>query len=233
MKLNKKSFNRHWLILLTVFIFVIIPFLLLFLLIGEIDLLNLDWFCGQGEIIWSGVVTNSNIDYLIDKYHPDANLYDYIGKDINLFSDNIIFNLNFLYWSIGCVVLAIVYPLIFKWLGWLEINSMSFSISCMFAMITLIYTGLIPSFGSDLATLRWIIRFLLVIFAAFIGFFITNYFVNILLSKETSDPLLISQWKKENEELTKIKKEIKKDLKNIDNNNETSVEVIIKKKVKK
>ena len=59
--------TRPWKTTLIVLSLIII-FLLIIILIGELDILDVDYIVAKNGVLWSGKVTETNFNWLLDHY---------------------------------------------------------------------------------------------------------------------------------------------------------------------
>ncbi|MDR1991773.1 MAG: hypothetical protein LBP70_03545 [Mycoplasmataceae bacterium] len=185
---------------------VLITFLLIWLLLGDINILNQQWLIPYKGVMWSGKITENNYQSIFEIYqhdiqywglHPigdapqwdikdahDFLLYsedDYFQSGMTILSSNLK-----LTWQIsliiGVVLLAFIsLPLFFKIFGWMNIDVLTFVITIALGCIAFIYSGLIPhTFGTSWI---WIIRVVIMLAAAAITFLLVNKFINFLMLK--------------------------------------------------
>lgn len=188
--LNK---TRPWVITLSVGVIVFLYFLISWLLVGELDLLNKDWIVGSNGILWDGKLTPSNIDWLWNKYEDVFNHYgntyqelkEWADKGMNLavISPTMIFNPYILLILFGGLILAISYPFIFKLFKWGNYDIIPFSVTSALICFVFFISALIPHWGSTddvKKNLIWydLVRLLLSAVVGLGSFFFINWIVN-------------------------------------------------------
>lgn len=174
---------------LSVLILVFVPFLIVWLLNGEFNLLNSDWLIAKNASVWHGVVTTDNIDSLVERYVKFwqgqdpidmlAKLRDVInGKPISIDAAQALFNPIILAPLLCLLAWSFLYPIIFNAtkLSGLDVLPFSFGIGSF--MTILILTGLIDQWGQNLMAVYWIVRIIIALIGMVTVFIMSNYFIN-------------------------------------------------------
>lgn len=201
MGLKFEAKTRAWKITLCVVI-VFILFLVLWLLIGDVDLLDKDYIVPKNGILWSGTVTDANVNWLAERYwsfQKDttyeqflAQLQDEMHKKISINALNgIVFNPIIIYWMLGATALGAVLPVIGRLCKFNNWDQAPYVYAMIFACwIFIVPSALIPYFGykSDwLPSMWWLVRILIMIVAAVAGFFVFNLiFKNVMAHSKYS-----------------------------------------------
>jgi len=215
---NSTHKTKTWWIFVSVLVFVFITFLIVLLLCGEVNLLDLNWIIAKNKSVWHGYVTNENIDALVNKYWI---FYDG-GKDalraalegarasgnaISINSYKMFFNAWVLLPLFGLLVWSFVYPIIFNATKVSGLDVLPFSFTLGMIMFTIIITGLIPVWGH--ITLCWIVRIVIASVIGLVTFFVTNHFVNKFLATRSYSYDLVLGYKSQEKETAGPKAELK------------------------
>lgn len=158
---------------------IIISYLIAWLLVGEIDLLNLKWFITPFQYMKDGVLVTREI----------------------------FFNMNILYIWIGIIGLCLfVFSILKFWLQKINWDILPFIVMGNVIGIVLFCTGFIPYTKENSI---WIIlaRFIIIITAGLISFFSTNAITTKILLSGNDSAFIYEELKDEYQELKKIKKE--------------------------
>lgn len=184
--------TKTWWMFLSVLVFVFIPFLIVLLLCGEFNLLGNDWLIAKNASVWHGIVRESRIDELANKYHiyfsnngVDAlvnELYKWVDKSATINTYRIFFNPIILVPLFGLLVWSICYPIIFNATKISGLDVLPFSLGIGSFMTILTASGLIDHWGQNLAIIYWITRIAISLISTIIIYLITNALVNKFIS---------------------------------------------------
>ena len=208
LKVHNTCKTKTWWIFLFVSLFVIIPFIIVWLLIGEFNLLEKNWFIAKNASVWHGIVKQENIDFLAKKYQIfylggfetlRIQLAQYIDKSVNINSAFCFFNNLILLVFGGLIFTSIFFPILFNKLKINGIDVLPFSCSFAFLMTSIVLTGLIPNWNQNIIALYWIIRILISLVIATILFLITNSITNKCLIHSTNAISFLFGYKKQHE----------------------------------
>jgi len=197
---------------------VFITFLIVLLLCGEVNLLDLNWIIAKNKSVWHGLITDSNIDVISHKYgifyeggetelHNMLLKYLNTGNGVSINSYKMFFNPIVLAPLFGLLVWSFVYPIIFNATKVSGLDVLPFSFTLGMIMFTIIVTGLIPVWGH--VTLCWIVRIVIASVIGLLTFFVTNYFVNKFLATRSYSYDLVLGYKTQEKETAGTKAELK------------------------
>lgn len=163
------------LIVFLVLLFYLIPWIL----VGEIDSLNLHWFITPFQSVENGVLVTREIFF-------NLNIL-YIFATIWLFS----------------IIFFVLFKFVFNKINW---DSLPFLVMSNMMGLALFCTGFIPY---TTANAQWIIiaRFVIILFVSLISFFITNAFTSKILLNGNDSSLIYEELKNEYMELKRMKQE--------------------------
>lgn len=181
--------TKTWWMFLSVLILVFVPFLIVWLLCGEFNLIHHDWMIAKNASVWHGYVTDKNINDLINTYskfhdglEADLNQFLNSGKMGSIDSDTTFFNPVVLAPLLGLLVWSIVWPMIFNATKVSGLDVLPFSTAVGFFMFCLIISGLIPQWGQKLLAVYWLLRIFITAVVTFIIFLVSNYLTNKFLA---------------------------------------------------
>ncbi len=187
LKIDNGPKTKTWWIFLFVFLIVIIPFTMVWLLIGEFNILGMNLLIAKNTCVWHGIIKQDNIDFLAKKYQLfyqggyetlKAQLENYINKNISIDSAFCFFNYYILLILVALILIAIFIPILFSKLKINGIDVFPFSCSFGFLMTGIILTGLMTNWQKNMMSLYWIIRILISLCIGIIFFLITNSIIN-------------------------------------------------------
>lgn len=174
---------------LSVLILVFVPFLIVWLLNGEFNLLNSDWLIAKNASVWHGQVTPDKISDLAQRYYPyfsenggvealRAELNRWVGQNASINAYRAFFNPVILAPLICLLAWSFLYPIIFNAtkLSGLDVLPFSFGIGSF--MTILILTGLMDQWGQNLMAVYWIVRIIIALIGMVTVFIMSNYFIN-------------------------------------------------------
>ncbi|MCF0227550.1 MAG: hypothetical protein HUJ52_01885 [Malacoplasma sp.] len=206
-------------------LFAFILFLLIWLLIGDINLLKQDYIIPIDGVVWKGIITNDNIGYLSTRYLQysgyassadfQSALSAFVDKNAQIqnVSGNLFFNPITLAWLFGGLGLTILLPIILRLCKQTNWDVLPFTIAMSLAGFIFIISGLIPQtiFKDGKIIWLWVIR-IIIMFATFAVFFFSiNAIVGVVIAHSKygaqyinqlkADKLADDQAKKESKEL--------------------------------
>ena len=171
-------------------LFAFVLFLLIWILIGDINLLQQNYIIPIDGAVWKGTVTASNIPTLAEKYYALAGYTDASGLVAELTEElskhtsgefygqilnktgSCVFDPIILAWMFGALAATILLPVILRLTKQVNWDVLPFTLAMSFAGFIFIITGLIPQtvFQGDNIAWLWLIR-LVILFATFAVFF--------------------------------------------------------------
>lgn len=185
--MNYSTRTKPWVTTISIGVIILLYFLIVWLLVGEIDLLNKDYVVSVNGTLWSGKVTESNAQWLWDKYH---NIKSWGFVDFDTFKEQCVGNkyrivafdlwfdpivLIYIFVGIG---ISIIYPLIFKLFKWGNYDMIPMSLTASIVCSVFFVSALIPYWGESNEFWREALRMLIACVSGLITFFITNAIVN-------------------------------------------------------
>lgn len=188
---NSTHKTKSWWVFLSVLLLVIVPFIIVWILVGEFNALDQNWLIAKNQTVWHGVVTADNINILLDKYsifHEAGRtdlerlLNEYLasGKQGAIVSDFAFFNPIILAPLLGLFAWSILYPIIFNATKVSGLDVLPFSVALSTFMLILVLSGLMDVW--NVFTLYFVARIIIAFIGAIIIFMLTNLFVNKFLS---------------------------------------------------
>ena len=192
-KQNFQQKTAPWKItLITLAVFLL--FLVIWLLIGEIDLLDVDYIVPVNGIIWKGKVTNVNCDWLIQhfsKYLDDpTELRTKIGKTIAIISHTTLFNSMLLMWLGLGIIFSVVIVILLRIIKFVNYDVLLFSIAIAIGCSVFIFSHLITNWESNDGSGVWrnILRIFIMAISTVISFIIINNITSkiLILSKSSN-----------------------------------------------
>ncbi len=179
--------TKPWVTTVSIGVIVLLYFLIVWLLVGEIDLLNKDYIVPVNGTLWSGKVTNDNAQWLWDKYHNikswgfadfDSFKNECVGNKYKIIAFEQWFNPNVLIYVFIGIALSIIYPLFFKLFKWGNYDIIPLSLTTSIVCTVFFLTALIPYWGESNEFWRELLRMVIACACGLISFFITNSIVN-------------------------------------------------------
>ena len=235
MKTMSKYFSiktKPWKITLLVTLTFII-FLIILILIGELDLLDVDYIAAKNGVLWSGKVTYNNIDWLVSKYEKYGvtrmELENYLYSSIIIHNtlNTFVNPLLFIYLFVGlilCLLITIMLRL-FKFVWW---DILPFSLSASVASFVFIISALID-YWNDNETWWYLLRIFIFIISLVISFFACNCIVKQFVKNSIYTNQYINELKSEKQAADKINQQSNQILdaykKQKDRNTITSIDV--------
>ncbi len=179
----------QWKIVLFTLIF-FVGFLVIWILLGDLNMLHLEYVIPRNGVLWRGVITSENkLNLLVhySKYGLTLNeIEKNIGKNI-LIRNKLgnIFNPIILIYIFSGLFLSILLPIIFKKINIINYDTIPFTFSVSFSFSIYIFSGLIGYWDKDMSWL-YLLRLLILMISAFISFFLMNKLVTIIFLKNGS-----------------------------------------------
>ena len=174
LKIDNGPKTKTWWIFLFVFLIVIIPFTMVWLLIGEFNILGMNLLIAKNTCVWHGIIKQDNIDFLAKKYQ----LFYQGGYETLKAQAFFFFFYYILLILVALILIAIFIPILFSKLKINGIDVFPFSCSFGFLMTGIILTGLMTNWQKNMMSLYWIIRILISLCIGIIFFLITNSIIN-------------------------------------------------------
>ena len=147
--------TKPWKITLLV-LFSFVVFLLIWLLLGDLNLLQQNYLIAVDAPVWKGTITSDNISSLADRYYSIAgyasasDFLPFLNEKMNKYcqilnkSGSSIFDPIILAWLFGGVGLTILLPIILRLCKQVNWDVLPFSMAMTFAGFVFIISGLIP-----------------------------------------------------------------------------------------
>lgn len=232
---------------LTLFIilFSFIPMFLIWLLVGEFNLINQYWLLPSGANLWHGTFVEQDISNLVNKFGRysidlESNLKQWLNGDtplapIVIKTTQVIFDPTILAYLFSALVFSLIYPYIFKLLKFSNIDLYPFSITTSLCMFLLIITGMIPIWANNIVPLWWLIRIAIVAIGSILFFMIINNIINLVIIRSPNAEKYAQTLINQNKVVEQAKKELKESLKvwNDPKNNIEYVDIELKEEEKK
>ncbi len=235
---NATHKTKTWWMFLSVLVLVFVPFLIVWLLCGEFNLLNSDWLIAKNASVWHGIVEGEKIDELANRYYIyfsaggvdalRAELLNWVGQNASINAYRTFFNPILLAPLLGLFAWAIIYPIIFNAIKVSGLDVLPFSVGVGSFMFSLIISGLIDQWGQDLLAVYWLTRIVIAIAITFFFFLLTNLIVNKFLSGRPYATDIYFGYKKIDQANAVAKQQLKENIesyKKQGNNDQTYVEV--------
>ena len=176
--------TKPWKITLLV-LFAFVVFLLIWLLIGDVDLLKQEYLVPVEGVVWKGTITHDNVQHIADQYFKYANYSNasdfaqyladnWMDKECQIrnISDKLYFNAELWGWLCGGLALTALLPIILRLCKQVNWDVLPFSYAMTLAGFVWVISGAIPqsSFKDSKQVWLWVIR-ILIMFATFAAFF--------------------------------------------------------------
>lgn len=214
---NSTHKTKPWWVFVSVLLLVIIPFIIVWALVGEFNALDQNWLIAKGQSVWHGLVTNDNIDIIANKYQIfyDGNLTEELSKHINenmsILSAWTFFNPLILAPLFGALIIGLSYPMLFNVSKVSGLDVQPFATGSSFLMFSMILTGLIPVWSQNamMLIIYFVVRLIISFIFGILSFMLTNFLVNKYLSTREYSADIIYGYKfidKENEPAKSILK---------------------------
>lgn len=215
--------TKTWWMFLSVLVLVFVPFLIVWLLSGEFNLLNNDWLIAKGTSVWHGHVTDGNIEELAHRYAKFCEggesvlfvkLQEYLGsgKQGSIDAYKTFFEPIILAPLLGLLVWSFIYPIIFNATKISGLDVLPFSFGIGTFMIVLIISGLMNQWGQELMAVYWLARIAIAAVCTFIVFLLTNLCVNKFLSTRSYAMDIYFGYKKLDEQNAMVKQQLKQNI---------------------
>ena len=175
--------TRPWKITLIV-VSIILLFLIIVLLVGEFDLLDVDYIVAKNGVLWQGRVTNANKVWLLDHFSKygltEAMIEQYLNKHdpiliLNRTNDIILNPLLFAY-LISALSFSVLLPCLLRvcrLIGW---DTLPFSLAVGLASFSFIVSAWIDYWEN--AVIWWyLLRIFIFIIVGVVGFVVSNLIV--------------------------------------------------------
>lgn len=171
--------TKPWLITL-ISLLILLLFSTVWLLIGQQDLLNVDWLVAKRGTLWKGEITANNYDRLLAKYPQIAGIE--LNKFYNIINlSNTICSINVLYVILGCVFTSILVPLVLKITKVANWDLFTFSLSMTISCVVWFFVDLIPHWGNN-EMVRSICLIGIMLCVSFSTFLFFNWIINSFLA---------------------------------------------------
>ena len=183
--------TKPWKITLLV-LFAFVLFLLIWLLIGDINLLQQSYIVPVDGVVWKGTLTESNIQTITQQYYVYANyptaadfetflrtnehkgIIGWLNQSLQIrnATNHLFFDPIILAWMFGALAATILLPIILRLTKQVNWDVLPFTLAMSFAGFIFIITGLIPQtvFKDGNVIWLWVIR-IVIMFAVFAIFF--------------------------------------------------------------
>lgn len=164
-----------------------VVFLLIWLLVGDMNLLNVEWLIPKNGLFWTGKVTDTNIDWLINHYKvfdPDISSELHIGTNVQLTNKtgNIIFNVNILFCWLGGLIFCGLLPLFGRLIKFNNWDVYPFVLSMSLSGIIFCITGLIDYWVKQ-AAWWYLLRLFIFVISLVIFFLFFNWIFGFIFKK--------------------------------------------------
>lgn len=206
--------TRPWKTTLIVLSLIII-FLLIIILIGELDILDVDYIVAKNGVLWSGKVTETNFNWLLDHYSQygvtEQMLMEWLNKKdcvIHNRTDMFILNpLLFAYLSSG-LLLSFLIPFILKLCKFVWWDVLPFSLATGMASFIFIISSLIEYWENN--QIWWyLLRIFIFIISLVVSFIICNIIVKQCVKNSAYTSQYINELKSEKQTLDKAMQQSK------------------------
>jgi len=227
--INSTHKTKTWWTFVSVLVLVFIPFLVLWLLCGEINLLENNWLIARNASVWHGMVTVDKIPELVAKYgqfrpNLDTMLQDWLiqhpNQQASIDCAFTVFNPIMLAPLLGLLAWSVAYPIIFNGFKLSGLDVLPFSTGVGFICFITIISGLIPQWGQNLLSIYWIVRILISFVGGIIVFFISNRIINKWLSTRDYGFDLVFGFKEIDRQTANTKQQLKENVKIFKDNKE-------------
>ena len=214
---NSSHKTKPWWVFVSILVFVLIPFIIVWILCGEFNALDHNWLIAKGQSVWHGIVKEGNIDYLVYKYHifyagtqeQLANdLFARLNQNTSITSGYTFFSPIILLPLLMLFVFSICYPIIFNATKVSGLDIVPFSDSLGMFCLSFILSGLIPVWNPFVIYI--VVRIIIGFSLAIATFFLTNFCVNKYLVSRDYGYDLILGYKSIDAANASAKKELRK-----------------------
>lgn len=194
-KATKFKTKPLW-VFLSILVLIVIPFIIIWLLLGEFNLLNQNNVVAINQTLWQGKVTNENIQSLLI-YEPFVKiaetktfkmmLNEWLNKNMQIIANYAHFNQMMLIPLFALITIGFVYPFILKLFHLFAYDILPFSITFSLGFGVLFVSGLWPHFlQSEMSLVYWLLRIIVFLVSMTIVFLISNFIINKILSYSTN-----------------------------------------------
>ncbi|MDR3163489.1 MAG: hypothetical protein LBT77_00195 [Mycoplasmataceae bacterium] len=209
---------HHWryqqitkpIIITFVLLFLLLLFIAVWVLLGEFDVLNLNWLVPHNGILWRGKLTSEALAIkLFDRYHylpefgyNNAQAFWQAQQNQNIQIINtlsLIFNPWLIVPIVSLVIMAVVLPLLLKLCKWAELDVIPFALSLAMGFSVLIISAAIPKWN-DVDV--WIIRIAILLSTLLISFVLTNFLLNSFWLKQVYAPAVVKQMQQRDQDIS-------------------------------
>lgn len=168
----------------------LIVFLLIWLLIGDMNLLNVEYLIPENGIFWTGKVTDANIPSLIAHYGAyyepgvlETILQNFKDKTVEIhnMTGHCIFNINTVYWWLGGIGFCCLLPLIGKFCKFNNWDTYPFVLAMVMGGLIFNISGLIYYWSNS--ALWYLLRIFIFIVSLVIFFIMFNWIFGIIFKK--------------------------------------------------
>lgn len=219
--------------ILIINLLIFLTFFLCWILIGDLNLLKLNWLVPNKGSLWSGKVLATNADFLWNHYSKifiKESIYSaseilnkYDNKYLNIINtDNMILNLNLIYVLIGVSFFWLMLLPIFLFTKFISINICQFYLTNLICWIIFIFSGGMPVFNKTLVIL---IRILLLVVSIFVLFLVNNFIFNSILMNSKNQENVFAEYTEEFNANLKNTSEITKLIKNNEKDEDKFIEI--------
>ncbi len=225
--------TRPWKITLLVILTLII-FLIIFILIGEIDVLDVDYIVAKNGVLWSGKVTETNFNWLLDKYSQygvtEQMLRDWLNQKVAIHNriNAFIFNPLLLAYLFGGLLLSFLIPFVLKLCKLVWWDVLPFSLAIGIASFVFVISSLIDYWEGN-ESWWYLLRIFIFIFSLVISFLTCNIIIKQFAKNSVYANQYINELKGEKLAADKVNKQsnlvIDAYKKQKDENSITSIEV--------
>lgn len=179
-------------VFLSISIFLVIPFIIIWLLFGEFNLLNQNNVVAINQTLWQGKVTEENINSLLAYEHFvkieevksfETMLNEWLDKNMQITASFAHFNWMMLIPIFLIIAIGFIYPFILRLFRLFAYDILPFSITFSLGFGVLFISGLWPHFSQpNMFLVYWLLRIIVFLVFMAIVFFISNFVVNKILS---------------------------------------------------
>lgn len=199
--------TQSWKTTLILLVFFIL-FLVLWILIGEIDVLDVDYIVPKNGILWHGTITNLNKQWIYDHYHQYgitmSDIEALIGKTQTIINPgNLIFNPLLLAYLLPLVLLCIIVPILLRLIRFSNYDVIPFSTALGISCFIFIISDLIGYWDKQNMWL-YLIRIFIMIISFAIIFMISNAIVGSIMEYSPYANQYINELKSEKIKADKI-----------------------------
>ena len=183
---------------------IILLFLIIVLLIGEFDLLDIDYIVAKNGVLWQGKVTLANKEWLLDHFSKygltEADVEQYLNSldpiQILNRTDNIILNPLLFAYLMPALLLSILLPCLLRLFRLTSWDVLPFSLAAGIASFSFIITALIDYW--EYSVIWWyLLRIFIFIIVGIVSFLIVNATVKQAMKRSIYTNQYISELKSE------------------------------------